>query len=52
MSTTDTRANHSANNSGAGDSGGAESGGGRLDTVKQSAADAYETARERTSAAW
>jgi ElaB/YqjD/DUF883 family membrane-anchored ribosome-binding protein len=52
MSTTDTRANQSANNSGAGDNGGSEGSGGRLDTVKQSAADAYETARERTSSAY
>jgi ElaB/YqjD/DUF883 family membrane-anchored ribosome-binding protein len=51
MSTTDTRANQSANNSGAGDSGGTD-GGGRLTAVKQSAAEAYEAARERTSSAY
>jgi ElaB/YqjD/DUF883 family membrane-anchored ribosome-binding protein len=52
MSTTDTRANQSANNSGAGDNGGTETGGGRLTAVKQSAAEAYEAARERTSSAY
>jgi ElaB/YqjD/DUF883 family membrane-anchored ribosome-binding protein len=50
MSTTDTRANQSANNSGAGESGGSEAS--RLSGVKQSAADAYETARDRTSSAY
>ena len=57
MSTTDTRATKSANNSGAntggtGESGGTETGGGRLSGVRQSAADAYEAARERTSSAY
>jgi ElaB/YqjD/DUF883 family membrane-anchored ribosome-binding protein len=52
MSTTDTPATTSANNSGAGTSGGTESGGGRLDSVRQTAADAYETARDRTSSAY
>ena len=52
MSTTDTRATSSANNSGAGDTGGSEGTGGRLSGVKQSAADAFESARERTSSAY
>ncbi|HEX8583648.1 MAG TPA: hypothetical protein VF680_04490 [Allosphingosinicella sp.] len=52
MSTTDTPATQSANNSGAGTSGGTEAGNGRLDSVRQTAADAYETARERTSSAY
>ena len=51
MSTTDNRATQSTTNSGAGESGGSESGG-RLSSVKQSAADAYEAARERTSSAY
>ena len=51
MSTTDTPATTSANNSGAGTSGGTESGG-RLDSVRQTAADAYESARDRTSSAY
>jgi ElaB/YqjD/DUF883 family membrane-anchored ribosome-binding protein len=52
MSTTETRATQSANNSGANDTGGESSGGGRLSGVKQTAAEAYETARERTSSAY
>ena len=53
MSTTDTPATHSANNSGAGSSsGGSDTGGGRLDSVRQTASDAYESARERTSSAY
>ena len=58
MSTTDARATASTTNSGAGKSGtGDETGGdngsgGRLGAVRQSAADAYETARERTASAY
>jgi ElaB/YqjD/DUF883 family membrane-anchored ribosome-binding protein len=52
MSTTDNRANTSANNSGAGDTGSTDSSGGRLSGVKQSASEAYESARERTSSAY
>jgi ElaB/YqjD/DUF883 family membrane-anchored ribosome-binding protein len=53
MSTTDTRANQSANNKGAGGSGGNDAeASGALATVRQSAADAYESARERTSSAY
>jgi len=52
MSTTDIRATHSATNSGAGDDSGPDGNGGRLSGVKQSAADAYESARERTSSAY
>ena len=52
MSTTDTRATQSTNNSGAGESGGTDASGSRLSGVKQSAADAYETAREKTSSAY
>ncbi|HEY0148525.1 MAG TPA: hypothetical protein VGB70_05920 [Allosphingosinicella sp.] len=51
MSTTDNRATTSANNSGAGDTSGNE-GGGRLSGVKQSASEAFESARERTSSAY
>jgi ElaB/YqjD/DUF883 family membrane-anchored ribosome-binding protein len=49
MSTTDTRATTSTTNSGAGDDAGES---GRLSGVKQTAADAFETARERTSSAY
>ena len=52
MSTTDTRVTQSTPNSGAGESGGTDAGGSRLSGVKQSAADAYETAREKTSSAY
>jgi ElaB/YqjD/DUF883 family membrane-anchored ribosome-binding protein len=57
MSSTDARATASTTNSGAGgaggdgEAGGAE-GGGRLGTVRQSAAEAYESARERTASAY
>ena len=47
---TDNRASQSATNSGAGDSDGGE--GRRLGNFRQSAAEAYETARERTSTAY
>ena len=49
--TTDSRATQSATNSGAGDGGGGEDTG-RLDSVRQSAADAYQSARERTTSAY
>jgi ElaB/YqjD/DUF883 family membrane-anchored ribosome-binding protein len=58
MSTTDTRATASTTNSGTGGSkesgasGGNSGGGGRLSGVSTKAADAYEAARERTSAAY
>ena len=47
--TTDTRASESSTNSGAGDQAGGSDGGGRLASVRQSAADAYQSARERTA---
>ena len=52
--TTDSRATQSATNSGTGDTGGNGGGGdaGRLDNVRQSAADAYQSARERTTSAY
>jgi ElaB/YqjD/DUF883 family membrane-anchored ribosome-binding protein len=57
MSTTDTRATASTTNSGAGKGpaaggGGTEGGGGRSGGVRQSAADAYQAARERTNSAY
>ena len=58
--TTDSRATQSATNSGAGSTGSGGSGGsgggtgetGRLGGVRQSAAEAYESARERTTSAY
>jgi ElaB/YqjD/DUF883 family membrane-anchored ribosome-binding protein len=55
--TTDTRASESSTNSGAGgrgDAGGQGGGGesGRLASVRQSASDAYQTARDRTASAY
>jgi ElaB/YqjD/DUF883 family membrane-anchored ribosome-binding protein len=52
MSSTDARATATTNNSGAGGETGGTEGGGRLDTVRQSAAEAYESARERTASAY
>lgn len=52
MSTTpDTRASESSTNSGAGGQGGSESGG-TLASVRQSAAEAYQTARQRTASVY
>jgi ElaB/YqjD/DUF883 family membrane-anchored ribosome-binding protein len=56
--TTDTRASESSTNSGAGGSGDAgggdraSGGGGTLASVRQSAADAYQTARQRTASVY
>jgi hypothetical protein len=53
--TTDSKATQSATNSGAGGSGGNGGNGGetgRLGSVRQSAAEAYESARERTASAY
>lgn len=49
--TTDTRASESSTNSGTGGQGGSESGG-ALASVRQSAAEAYQTARQRTASAY
>jgi ElaB/YqjD/DUF883 family membrane-anchored ribosome-binding protein len=50
--TTDTRASQSSTNSGTGGQGGGSNGGGTVASVRQGAADAYQTARERTAAAY
>ena len=53
ITTTDTSASESTANRGAGSSGNTGSGDdGRLASVRQTAADAYQTARERTSAVY
>lgn len=52
MSTTTDDRTAATNNKGAGDGGGNEGGGGRLAGVRQSAAEAYESARDRTAGAY
>jgi ElaB/YqjD/DUF883 family membrane-anchored ribosome-binding protein len=52
MATSSDNARTSANNNGAGGSGGGNEGGGALSSVRQSAADAYQATRDRTSAAY